>query len=153
MKHFLEANYKTVHWGFLSAEIKPVLNINSGDEVEVTSVSGPPEVTKNSPYEVKESLLEIHEKTVRGTLQGGHICTGPIEVDGSKTGDVVEIEISSAASIVKLLDIIVPLELILALAVMLVVSKPFFILKFFDTASLSTILSICYKYKFFKLMS
>ena len=51
MKHYLEANHKTVHWGFLSAEIKPVLNINSGDEVEVTSVSGPPEVTKNSPYD------------------------------------------------------------------------------------------------------
>ena len=95
MKHYLEANHKTVHWGFLSAEIKPVLNINSGDEVEITSVSGPPEVTKNSPYKVKESLLEIHEKSVRGTLQGGHICTGPIEVDGSKTGDVVEIEILS----------------------------------------------------------
>ena len=95
MKHYLEANHKTVHWGFLSAEINPVLNINSGDEVEITSVSGPPEVTKNSPYKVKESLLEIHEKSVRGTLQGGHICTGPIEVHGSKTGDVVEIEILS----------------------------------------------------------
>ena len=95
MKHYLEANHKTVHWGFLSAEINPVLNINSGDEVEITSVSGPPEVTKNSPYKVKESLLEIHEKSVRGTLQGGHICTGPIEVRGSKTGDVVEIEILS----------------------------------------------------------
>ena len=95
MKHYLEANHKTVHWGFLSAEINPVLNINSGDEVEITSVSGPPEVTKNSPYKVKKSLLEIHEKSVRGTLQGGHICTGPIEVDGSKTGDVVEIEILS----------------------------------------------------------
>ena len=69
MKHYLEANHKTVHWGFLSAEINPVLNINSGDEVEITSVSGPPEVTKNSPYEVKESLLEIHEKSVRGTLK------------------------------------------------------------------------------------
>ena len=32
---------------------------------------------------------------MRGTLQGGHICTGPIEVHGSKTGDVVEIEILS----------------------------------------------------------
>ena len=32
---------------------------------------------------------------MRGTLQGGHICTGPIEVDGSKTGDVIEIEILS----------------------------------------------------------
>ena len=95
MKHYLEANHKTVHWGFLSAEINPVLNINSGDEVEITSVSGPPEVTKNSPYKVKESLLEIHEKSARGTLQGGHICTGPIEVHGSKTGDVVEIEILS----------------------------------------------------------
>ena len=95
MKHYLEANHKTVHWGFLSAEINPVLNINSGDEVEITSVSGPPEVTKNSLYKVKESLLEIHEKSVRGTLQGGHICTGPIEVRGSKTGDVVEIEILS----------------------------------------------------------
>ena len=95
MKHYLEANHETVHWGFLSAEIEPVLKINSGDEIEITSVSGPPEVTRNSPFEVKETLLEIHEKSIRGTLQGGHICTGPIEVQGSKAGDVVEIEILS----------------------------------------------------------
>ena len=95
MKHFLEANYKTVHWGFLSSEIDPVLQVSSGDEIEITSVSGPPEVTRNSPFNVKETLLEIHEKSIRGTLQGGHICTGPIAVQGSKPGDVVEIEILS----------------------------------------------------------
>ena len=93
MKHFLEANYKTVHWGFLSSEIDPALQVSSGDEIEITSVSGPPEVTRNSPFNVKETLLEIHEKSIRGTLQGGHICTGPIAVQGSNPGDVVEIEI------------------------------------------------------------
>jgi len=84
MKHYLEAKYDTVHWGILSSDIDPVLTINSGDHIEITTVSGPPEVVVNCPYKVKESLLEIHAKTFRGTLQGGHVCTGPIDINGSK---------------------------------------------------------------------
>jgi acetamidase/formamidase len=95
MKHNLEAKYDTVHWGILSSDIEPVLTINSGDHIEITTVSGPPEVVANCPYKVKESLLEIHAKTFRGTLQGGHVCTGPIDINGSKKGEVLQVEINS----------------------------------------------------------
>lgn len=95
MIHNIDANYKNVHWGYLSADIKPVLKINSGDNLIVSSVSGPPEVTKASPFAVKKSLLEIHEKSIRGTLQGGHICTGPVEIKDLRAGEVLQVEILS----------------------------------------------------------
>ena len=93
--HKIEANYTNVHWGYLSADIEPILKINSGDVISINSLSGPPEVTSNCPYPVKQDLLDIHSKSFRGTLQGGHMCTGPIEISTLKSGEVLQVDILS----------------------------------------------------------
>ena len=42
-KHRVDAGPDTVHWGFFDATLKPLVTIDSGDEVTMSTVSGPPE--------------------------------------------------------------------------------------------------------------
>jgi acetamidase/formamidase len=92
--HKIEASPETVHWGYLSGTLKPVLTVSSGDRVEVGTVSGLPEVVANSPYGVPDALLAIHRSHVRRTIPG-HICTGPIAVAGAQPGDVLQVDVES----------------------------------------------------------
>jgi acetamidase/formamidase len=92
--HKVEASPETVHWGYLSGTLKPVLTVSSGDRVEVGTVSGLPEVVANSPYGAPDALLAIHRSHVRRTVPG-HICTGPIAVAGARPGDVLHVDIET----------------------------------------------------------
>jgi acetamidase/formamidase len=92
--HKLEATPETVHWGYLSAALKPVLTVSSGDRIEIGTVSGLPEVAANSPYGAPEALLAIHRSHARRTIPG-HICTGPIAVSGALPGDVLQVDIET----------------------------------------------------------
>mgnify|MGYP005831648453 CR=1 FL=1 len=38
--HKLDASPETVHWGFFDAHLKPLITIDSGDTITMTSVSG-----------------------------------------------------------------------------------------------------------------
>ena len=38
--HRLDAGADTVHWGYFDAKISPVLTVDSGDTVMVSTVSG-----------------------------------------------------------------------------------------------------------------
>ena len=40
--HRLDAGPETVHWGFFDASLKPLLTVEPGDEVVISTVSGPP---------------------------------------------------------------------------------------------------------------
>ncbi len=40
--HRLDAGPETVHWGFFDAALKPLITVESGDEVVISTVSGPP---------------------------------------------------------------------------------------------------------------
>jgi acetamidase/formamidase len=90
----IEATPETVHWGYLSGTLKPVLTVESGARVEVGTVSGLPEVAAGSPYGASEALLAIHRSHARRTIPG-HICTGPIKVAGAQPGDVLQVDIES----------------------------------------------------------
>ena len=60
----IEATPETVHWGYLSGALKPVLTVESGGRIEVGTVSGLPEVAAGSPYGAPEALLAIHRSHV-----------------------------------------------------------------------------------------
>jgi len=89
--HELAASPDSVHWGYFDAALPPVLEIESGDKVMLTSVSGGPEVVPKSGFVVPDALHDIHA-SVPQKLQG-HILTGPVAVRGAKPGHVLEVRI------------------------------------------------------------
>jgi acetamidase/formamidase len=91
--HFLKSGPETCHWGFVDAALPPVLTIRSGDTVTVETVTGGAEVIPEPPF----AVLPEHE-TILATMQprlGGHILTGPIEIEGALPGDVLEVQIQA----------------------------------------------------------
>jgi acetamidase/formamidase len=94
--HHLAAGPETVHWGFFDAALRPVLTIDSGDTVTISTVSGRPiDLPKpESGFVVPAALSEIHARVKQGGPVG-HILTGPVAVRGAKAGQVLEVRINS----------------------------------------------------------
>jgi acetamidase/formamidase/AraC-like DNA-binding protein len=113
-RHYLAANRSTVHWGYFSRHIAPVLEVASGDIVTVETltqhggddyermVAGDPGA--ESVYEWTADHKAVDRRGAgpmkasiygRGPGEGFgvHICTGPIAVKGAEPGDVLEIEV------------------------------------------------------------
>lgn len=112
--HHLPAHAGTVHWGYFSGSLKPVLTVASGDLVTM-------EVLTHHANDDAERMIHgdpgaesvfhwTHEhKAVdrrgagpmdasllgrgAGEGMGVHICTGPVYVRGAEPGDVLEIRI------------------------------------------------------------
>jgi hypothetical protein len=61
-KHRVEAGPDSVHWGFFDAALKPLITIEPGDEVTMSTVSGPPEAMPrpDSGLTVPPALSAIH---------------------------------------------------------------------------------------------
>lgn len=91
--HRLEAGADTVHWGYFDAALKPVLTVESGDTVTISTVSGPPDVLPPPPMTVPDALRAVH-RAVPNRLPG-HMCTGPVAVAGAKAGEALEIRIDA----------------------------------------------------------
>lgn len=96
MQNRLDANGDNVHWGYLDAKISPRLTIESGETVTLSTVSGGPEFIPAWAKEVPPGLIDIHRRIGKPTLPG-HICTGPVAVNGSKAGHVLQIDILDIA--------------------------------------------------------
>jgi acetamidase/formamidase/AraC-like DNA-binding protein len=113
-RHYLAANRSTVHWGYFSRHIAPVLEVASGDIVTVETltqhggddyermVAGDPGA--ESVYDWTADHKAVDRRGAgpmkasiygRGPGEGFgvHICTGPIAVRGAEPGDVLEIEV------------------------------------------------------------
>jgi acetamidase/formamidase len=94
--HVLKPTPKTVVWGYFDAASKPVLKIRSGDTVQIqTLVAGTPEVLERSllpPDEVEPALRDVVNE-VKDKGPGGHLLTGPIEIEGAEPGDTLEVRI------------------------------------------------------------
>src|ERR1044072_9877607 len=89
--HHLKSSPETCHWGFFEAKLKPVLTVDSGDEVTVETISGgPDQVPDKSKFHVPPELFEVHAKNER--MVTGHIMTGPIAVKGAAPGDVLLVD-------------------------------------------------------------
>jgi acetamidase/formamidase len=88
----LDAGPDTVHWGFFEAKLPPVLTVDSGDRVVVSTVSGTAEMMPKPPLQVPAALRAI-QASDRRRMVPGHICTGPIAVRGAKAGQVLQVDI------------------------------------------------------------
>jgi len=93
MSHRIDANPATVHWGYFDAGLEPALTIASGDTVTLGTVSGGPEVMPPQSFKVPKALRQIHEQVP--CKLPGHICTGPVAVQGARPGDVLEVRINA----------------------------------------------------------
>jgi len=113
-QYYLPVSDKTVHWGYFSNKIKPVLTIRSGDIVTIETLSqhasddcermidGDPGAqsvfhwTHNSKNVDRRGAGPM-DATIfgRGAGEGFgvHICTGPVYVTDAEPGDVLEIRI------------------------------------------------------------
>jgi acetamidase/formamidase len=85
-----------VHWGYFDAGLKPLLTIESGDTVTMSSVSGQPTQMPppGSGLTVPAALAASH-KGVQPKLGGPHILTGPVAVRGARAGQVLEVRIKA----------------------------------------------------------
>jgi acetamidase/formamidase len=86
----LKATYKTVHRGFYDANLPPVLELDSGEEVTITTVSAKPN-DEVPPEWLPAEIHEIFARCPKGP--GPHILTGPIAIRGAKAGDVLQVDI------------------------------------------------------------
>jgi acetamidase/formamidase len=98
--HRLEATPTTVAYGWYDAAAKPVLQIASGDIIDVdTLLTNTPQGLQRAgvaPDQIQESLKAIVEQVPREQRgPGGHILTGPVYVEGAEPGNVLEVRILS----------------------------------------------------------
>jgi acetamidase/formamidase/AraC-like DNA-binding protein len=112
--HYLRATSKTIHWGYLSKALAPVLTVNSGDVVTIETLTH----HANDDYERMVKGDSGAEGVFRWTRDrkninrrgagpmdasvfgrgagegfGVHLCTGPIAITHAEPGDVVELRI------------------------------------------------------------
>jgi acetamidase/formamidase len=88
----IDAGPDTVHWGFFEASLKPVVTIDSGDRVVLSSVSGTPDQMPDPPLTIPPALPAMHRSSMRRVIPG-HMCTGPVAVRGAKPGQVLQVDI------------------------------------------------------------
>lgn len=96
--HRLDAGPNTVHWGYFDASLEPLITVDPGDVVVISTVSGSPAQmpAAGSGLAVPAALAAIHQ-AVPQKLNGPHILTGPVAVRGARPGQVLEIRIRSIA--------------------------------------------------------
>lgn len=90
----VEAGPSTVHWGYFDAKLAPVLTIDSGERVVMSSVSGPPEFLPPPPFKIPPALPAIHASNGKQRFLV-HMCTGPVAVRGAKPGHVLQVDIEA----------------------------------------------------------
>ena len=90
----LEAGPDTVHWGYFSADLAPVLTVDSGARVVMSSVSGAPQHMPPAPFTIPPALPAIH-KANEGQRFLAHMCTGPVAVRDAKAGQVLQVDIEA----------------------------------------------------------
>ena len=112
--HHLSVSVASVHWGYFSRALAPVLEIASGDTVTIETLSqhasddpalmiaGDPGAESVFAWTATHKAVDRRgagpmEATIYGRGAGEgfgvHICTGPIAVRGAEPGDVLEIRI------------------------------------------------------------
>lgn len=95
MPHQIDAAPDTVHWGYFDAGLEPLLTIDSGETVVISTVSGRPDDMPPPPLEIPDALKAIHADVAMKLP--GHICTGPVAVGGASPGDTLEVRIKDIA--------------------------------------------------------
>lgn len=81
---------ENIHFGFYSAELKPILTVKSGDTVKIETSRCDILEEVNEP--IKSEMAFLAGKRSAGG-PGPHTLTGPIYIEGAKQGNVLEIQI------------------------------------------------------------
>ncbi|MXO65014.1 helix-turn-helix domain-containing protein [Altererythrobacter endophyticus] len=112
--HFLPVSPNTIHWGYFSSSLKPVLTVSSGDFVTVETLTHHANDDPERMVEGDRGAESVFhwtdkEKNVNrrgagpmdasavgrgpGEGFGVHICTGPIAIPEAQPGDIIEVKI------------------------------------------------------------
>lgn len=89
--HAIPFSHETMVYGFFDATLPPVLEIDSGDTVTLTSLPALGPANLPSDRSLVEPILADAFEAVEGT--GPHFVTGPVHVRGAEVGDVLQIDI------------------------------------------------------------
>ncbi|WP_199178544.1 acetamidase/formamidase family protein [Acidimangrovimonas sediminis] len=116
--HHLKVDASTVHWGYFSRALAPVLSVRPGDQVIIETLTqhatdAPELMIAGDPAAEEIFYWDGRRKGIdrrgagpqdasvfgRGAGEGFgvHICTGPIHIEGAEPGDVVEVHIDELA--------------------------------------------------------
>jgi acetamidase/formamidase len=116
--YYVPATDQTVHWGYFSKALKPVVEIDSGDFVTIEALThhandDAERMVKGDPGAESVFFWSKDKKNVNrrgaGPMDGSlfgrgageglgvHICTGPVFVRGAEPGDVLEVRIVDVA--------------------------------------------------------
>lgn len=96
-EHFrLSASPETVHWGYFSKNLSPVMTVNSQDYVTVETITHHAGDDYKRMIAGDDAIEEIYhwtedEQAVSNRGPGVHIMTGPIYICGAEPGDLLEV--------------------------------------------------------------
>lgn len=88
--HVLNATPATVHWGYFDHALAPVLEVRSGDLVQVQALT---HHAGDAPDLLMDGGIEEVFEAVTDRGPGPHLLTGPIALEGARVGDVLQVEI------------------------------------------------------------
>jgi acetamidase/formamidase len=112
--YHVPANSQTVHWGYFSKKLKPVIEVSSGDFVTLETVTHHANDDFERMIQGDPGLESIFywDKQKKGVNRRGagpedaslfgrgagegmgvHVCTGPVAVRGAAPGDILEVRI------------------------------------------------------------
>lgn len=109
--YYIPANKDTVHWGYFSKSMEPLVKLESGDYATMEAVThhsfddyermiqGDPGVEGIFQWDAKNKAIDrrgagpMDHPVGAGGGMGVHVCTGPIYVNGAEPGDVLEVRI------------------------------------------------------------
>jgi acetamidase/formamidase len=112
-KHYLPSTVEQVRWGYVPAVgSQPVLRMKSGETVTIDTVShegiledqgrdpvayfGKHGVSRADMLDDAIAIARDYSRTTRNfDVDGPHVVTGPIYVDGAQRGDVLKVEMLS----------------------------------------------------------
>lgn len=95
---------ETVLWGYIAANLPPALTIESGDVVEIETLSHQGLTTSQDPEkffsaygisaaDVLADARKVYTEVKRPKGASVHILTGPIYVEGAEPGDSLEVRV------------------------------------------------------------
>ncbi|GGJ12674.1 hypothetical protein GCM10010885_22530 [Alicyclobacillus cellulosilyticus] len=89
--HRLYATKDTVHWGYFNRDLQPVLYVDSGDLIEVETIT---HHAGDAPdLMMDEAIAQLFgDVAMADRGPGKHILTGPIHVAGAQPGDMLEVQ-------------------------------------------------------------
>ncbi len=93
--HEIPAVPQNMVWGYLDAAVSPVLSVRSGDTVGLTSWAAAGEEDLPADLSIVNPA-HLEAMRVLDKEGGGHMITGPVNVEGAEPGDVLQIDILEA---------------------------------------------------------